>query len=235
MPKAIRLLTGAGVAALLAGLLAPAPARACGPDPTLGSVCFFAFPFCPSGYVMANGATVPNNQALYSLFGNAFGPSPDNKSSTVVPNLQGVMPVGTGPNRNGASNSVSYAQQLGSDGSTLMALNINHLHPFEGTISIPTPNVATTASANSPTPEGNYLASDVGYYNDGEANYRMNSVLRVRLPPIPYPVPPGPAPGSLAIQGAPTGQANPTPMPLRPPQMALTACIAVSGMYPQRP
>ena len=221
------------LAALAAGfVLLDKPAQACGPDPYLGSICYFAFNFCPTGYVPANGGVVNGNDALYSLLGQSFGSNP-NQGATVVPNLQGKAVVGAGVSQQ-SGNSASYAQQLGSETVTLLPMQTLHTHDFAGTIEISQVTFATSTPPSDPSPDGSRFATGIGYYNSDPAGSVVGSSLRVKLPPIPYPVPPGPAPGSMAISAASAGQTAPTPVPLRPPQIVLTACIATTGTYPPR-
>ncbi|HEV7371028.1 tail fiber protein [Arenibaculum sp.] len=57
-------------------------AQACGPNPVMGSVCFFAFPFCPQGYEPVLGQQVeisddvPYSRAMFSLVQDYYGQPP---------------------------------------------------------------------------------------------------------------------------------------------------------------
>lgn len=74
---------------LLALTLAP-PASA---DQMLGRIAPFAFPFCPTGWVRANGQTLPiqNYTALFALFGNTYGG--DGYTTFQLPNLSARTPI----------------------------------------------------------------------------------------------------------------------------------------------
>jgi microcystin-dependent protein len=71
-------------------------ASAGGYDPFLGEVMLFGGTYCPDGWAEANGQTlsVPQNAALYSLYGNTYGG--DGRTTFALPDLRGREPVGQG-------------------------------------------------------------------------------------------------------------------------------------------
>ncbi|GAB2857561.1 tail fiber protein [Pseudoduganella ginsengisoli] len=112
MIHACRLL--AGVAATL-GM--PLAASACNTEPTIGTICTFAFDWCPRGYLPANGATlaVREYQALFALIGFRYGGN--NVDQFALPDLRGRSTVGTGTGPNLVA--VNIAQQVGQQAVTL--------------------------------------------------------------------------------------------------------------------
>lgn len=66
-------------------------------SPFIGQIQLFAFNFAPVGWVLCNGQSlnINQNQALYSLIGNLYGPA--TTTSFVIPNLLGAAPL---PNMN---------------------------------------------------------------------------------------------------------------------------------------
>lgn len=89
---------GLGAFASVVGMTMPA--QACGPEAYIGTVCAFAFNFCPQGWLPADGRQVPinNNQALFSLISTNYGGSIQS-GQFALPDLRGraVVSSGIGP------------------------------------------------------------------------------------------------------------------------------------------
>ena len=100
-------------------LSAAAPAAfACDADsPYMGTVCAVAFDYCPSGFLPADGRTLPISQytALYSLLGIRYGG--DGRVTFGLPDLRGRMPIGVGQGP-GLVN-INLAQRVGQQQLTL--------------------------------------------------------------------------------------------------------------------
>jgi microcystin-dependent protein len=66
-------------------------------DPFLGSIIVVGFNYAPQNWALCNGQVLPisANQALFSLFGSAFGG--DGQRTFGLPNLQGRAALGMGP------------------------------------------------------------------------------------------------------------------------------------------
>jgi hypothetical protein len=91
----IRISVSAAIAALAtasAATAAPAPT----PAPYLAEVRAFAFNFCPSGWLPADGSMLPiaQYQALFSLLGTSYGGN--GETNFGLPDLRGRTPLGTG-------------------------------------------------------------------------------------------------------------------------------------------
>lgn len=146
----------AGVAVLLG---APLTASACNQEPYIGSICTFAFDWCPRGYIPADGRTlsVNQNQALFSLLGYRYGGN--NADQFNIPDLRGRSVVGTGTGPGMVA--VNIAQKVGQQSLTL---NVNqtplqphtHTATFTGTgggsQQVTVPAVASTLGVTAALP-----------------------------------------------------------------------------------
>ena len=148
-----RLLASAVFAAGLTAAVDTAPAEA-QTEPFIAQIQFFAGNFCPRGWAVAGGQTLPiaSHTALFSLIGCTFGG--DCRTTLQLPNLLGRTPinVGTGP---GLS-----PHRLGERGgnyqmSISAAQTPSHTH--SGTVN------ATTGPANNNLPTNNRLATGALY------------------------------------------------------------------------
>jgi microcystin-dependent protein len=105
-------------------------AMACNTEPYIGTVCTFAFDWCPRGYVPADGRslTIRENTALFGLIGFTYGG--DNQNIFMVPDLRGRTVVGKGQGTN--LTPVNMAQSFGQQSVTLTAAQTPvpaHTHP----------------------------------------------------------------------------------------------------------
>jgi microcystin-dependent protein len=85
--------------------------------PTLGQIVEFAGNFVPSGYLLANGATlsIASNSALFSVLGTTYGG--DGTTSFALPDLDGRAVIGAG-------NGYTLGQDYGTASTELAADNI---------------------------------------------------------------------------------------------------------------
>ena len=100
------LATAALMSALLLTCVGVASAQT--PSPYLGEVRLFGFNFCPQNWLPANGQLllINGNQALFSLFGTAYGG--DGRTNFAIPTMSGtsvalhwcVAVAGVFPSRN---------------------------------------------------------------------------------------------------------------------------------------
>ena len=135
--RGLSALSIAGTLGLGGGLLVAgtAPAQACNMESYIGSVCAFAFNWCPRNWLPADGRLIAinGNQALYSLIGTQYGGSVQS-GQFGLPDLRGraILHYGTGP---GLPNQV-FATQSGVPTTTLNVSNLpphNHAATFIGT------------------------------------------------------------------------------------------------------
>lgn len=119
------------------------PALACGYEPMIGQICYFAFNFCPNGFLAANGATLNISQytALYSLVGNSYGSTSTPNSTFLLPDLRGRSLVG-----NGQGPGLSYlplGQKAGVEKVTIVPANL----PTGASSAFPAAQDTTNATA----------------------------------------------------------------------------------------
>ena len=234
------------------------PAAACNVEPYIGSVCTFAFDWCPQGYVVADGRTltVRENQALFALIGYRYGGN--NADLFGIPDLRGrsVIGTGTGP---GLTN-IAIGAKVGQQQQLLSAAQVPlqpHTHtatfagtgggaggstnvPFTGTVSMPITNGGTPVSA--PTSGNVYLgevvfvengsgASLTGPYNTTGPGTGAKAVGTasgtVTVPNT------GITGGTVTVAPA-SGNASQM-VSTQSPGIGQTVCIAVNGLYPNRP
>lgn len=254
--------TTAALLALLAG--APTAALACNAEPYIGSVCTFAFDWCPQDYMKADGSPLPTNQyaALYSLIGNLYG---GNSTTFNLPDLRGRVAVATGLGAN--LSNVVIASKRGAEAVTLSTNQIApHIHaaatvatvaagnlnlplsgstsnvPVTGTVSANVLTTQTTGSGTTPSATVNTVGK-----NGLQANFYPYSAGATVATPSTISLTAsggtltGNATGAATLPVAATTvnvQPNPTaslPVPVINPSLGLTACIAVNGLYPTRP
>ncbi|HEV7371027.1 hypothetical protein [Arenibaculum sp.] len=155
-----------------------------------------------------------------------------------MPDLQGRMPMGTGTSR--FQEYIWIGVEEGNDSHLLFPENLPHVHDYEAHIRLNRLAIpAVTDNGSVPSPEGNVFAAMPDFYSPDAPTLSMTSELRAYFsgtPPAATKAPADPsAPAVPPVVVTPAGNADAAALPLRPPQMALTACIAVSGTYPQRP
>jgi microcystin-dependent protein len=122
------------------------PAYACGGQPFVGDICFFAGNFAPNGYAFCDGQlmAISQNTALFSILGTTYGGN--GITTFALPNMQGRVPVGMGQGP-GLSN-IILGQTGGEETHTLTISQLPaHI-----------PMYASTAQANTNDPTGHVLA-----------------------------------------------------------------------------
>lgn len=254
-------LTGGVVAGGALTLASATPAMACSDESYVGSICAFAFDFCPRGYLPADGRTLAmrDYQALFSLIGYRYG---GNGADTFkIPDLRGraLIGMGAGPNLD----PVALGQSLGAQKTTLAIQNMpihTHTATFTGTgggtqpVSIPadpgTLGVSATLIAKPvaglPEVKPGVFLGQGGSGGMGASIYVPETVtspgaplggLAVHLTGTPghgainFNVPIGITGGTVAI--APIGGGQ--PFPTQSPAIGMNYCIAALGLYPIRP
>lgn len=176
-------------------------------DPFLGQMQIFGFNFAPSGWAFCAGQIMPisQNTALFSLLGTTYGG--DGKSTYGLPNFQGSAgcAVGQGPGLTARY----IGETFGSESVTITGNEMpTHNHAF---------NVYNQSDAS----------KRHGTPVSGDALSAPGSITPfvTGTPPV------GGAFPSTMIQPAGGSQ----PHANQQPYLSLNFCIALSGVFPQRP
>jgi len=175
-------------------------------DPFVAEIRIFPFNFAPKGWAFCDGQLLPLSQNT-ALF-SLLGTTygGDGKSTFALPDLQGSAPMH--PGQGPGLSLYDLGQTGGSEFVTLLTSEIPaHQHNV---------GMATTATGNSLTPEGSTWATTPSgrgllfVYHSGPPTAKMlaDSIL--------------PAGGSL-------------PHNNMQPYLTLNFCIALQGVFPQRP
>lgn len=240
----------------------PTPVHACGPDSYIGTVCAFSFNYCPANWLPADGRTVQvnGNQALFALIGFQYGGS-QATNTFALPDLRGraIVNSGTGP----GLAPQPFASQSGVPTTTLTVANLpphNHTAVFTGTgggqqtVTIPaTPGtLGVTATLNAKDEAGNVALNASSYLGKstsgaGQANIFVPATstaanvplsgLQVRLTGTPgtgatsFTYQSGITGGSVAVGNTGGGVSFSN----QSPSLAMSYCIMVNGLWPDRP
>ena len=176
-------------------------------DPFVAEIRIFPFNFAPTGWAVCNGQLLPISQstALFSLLGTTYGG--DGKSTFALPNLQGSVPL----NVSGSSPAPPMQVFLGETGGS---------------------DVVTVLTSEMPIHSHSVQA---------EQNHRnaIQTSPSGALPANPSPVTPfsdvtpptlgGMNPAMAGVAGGSQPHNN------LMPYLTLTFCIALQGVFPQRP
>lgn len=255
----------AGTLGLGGGLLVAgtAPAQACNMESYIGTVCAFAFNWCPRNWLPADGRLIAinGNQALYSLIGTQYGGSVQS-GQFGLPDLRGraILHYGTGP----GMLPQPFAAQSGTQTTTLNVANLpphNHAATFIGTgggqqtVNVPadagtlgvsaklnakdevgTPTLAANSYlAKAPT-TGFPAASIYAPSTSTSADVELSG-LDVQLTgtaghgAISFTYQSGITGGVVTIGNTGNGAAFSN----QSPSLAMSYCIMINGLYPDRP
>jgi microcystin-dependent protein len=200
------------VLAVVLSALALLPAtNAQAQDPFVGEIRTFGYTFCPQGWLMADGQVLPISTytVLFSLLGNRFGG--DGTTKFALPDLRGRTIIGSGqgpgllPSEAGASG--------GNQTVTLTQATLPpHTHaipPHTHSVMVPGQQVTTVAAAT---------GSGTSQVLSAEGSSQTTAQAQVSEAPL-----------VAGVAGG--GQ----PIDIRNPYLAMTVCIANSGLYPPRP
>ncbi|WP_186398941.1 phage tail protein [Stappia sp. P2PMeth1] len=263
--RGLSALSIAGTLGLGGGLLVAgtAPAQACNMESYIGSVCAFAFNWCPRNWLPADGRLIAinGNQALYSLIGTQYGGSVQS-GQFGLPDLRGraILHYGTGP----GMLPQPFAAQSGTQTTTLNVSNLpphNHAATFTGTgggqqtVNVPADagtlgvsaklnakdEVGTpTLSANSylaKAPTTGFPAASIYAPSTSTSADVELSGLDVQLTGTA-----GHGAISFTYQSGITGGAvttgntgNGVAFSNQSPSLAMSYCIMINGLYPDRP
>lgn len=181
-------------------------------DPFVAEICMFPFNFPPKGWAWCDGQILPisQNTALFSLLGTVYGG--DGKSTFALPDLQGRCPIHPGQ---GAGLSLrDLGEASGSEMVTLIESEIpSHTHSMSAT-SIRTGDApaATTASAIGAYP----ATTATALYSSTASGTDM-------------------APLHIDLQSHTNPQGGGSPHNNMQPYITVNFCIALQGVFPQRP
>jgi microcystin-dependent protein len=197
----------------------PLPAAACGQDPYLGTICAFAFNFCPQGYAEADGSliSISQNTALFALLGTTYGGN--GTTNFGLPDLRGRSAVGYGQGP-GLSNIV-IGQKGGTETVTLIASQMPaHTHTATTSVTVNTAIKAVSGAGNSTNPTGNVWATSSSRDNV-YSNVAPNATM---------------ASGVVATTASGNTTVNPAggsqPFSNRSPYLGIKYCIATVGIFP---
>jgi microcystin-dependent protein len=178
-------------------------------SPFVAEIRIFACNFPPTGWALCNGQlmSISQNTALFALIGTYYGG--DGRVTFGLPNLQGAVPLNQGQSSTGTN--YSLGQQSGSEFVTLIdSENPVHNHLFNANS---TNGTVLQSSGNelSKAFKGNFQAStQIKMYSTQNSNALMSP---------------------LAIQVVGGSQPHNNMMPYQ----ILNYCIALQGVFPQRP
>lgn len=178
-------------------------------DQFLAEIRIFPFNFPPTGWAFCNGQIMPlsQNTALFALLGTTYGG--DGKSTFALPNMLDNVPMQPGQGQGLSLRDLG--EMSGVESVTLLVSEIPvHTHSLQ----------AVNSDATTPNPAGALLgrggydtgtdAGAVAFYNTAAPNTPMS-------------------PQALAPSGASLPHNN------MQPYLTLNFCIALQGIFPQRP
>lgn len=218
-------LTVLGTFALFSGQ----KARACGPDPYVGSICITAASFCPRQYVLAAGQliSISDYTMTYAVVGSTYGG--DDRVTFGVPDLRGreMVHSGTGP----GLEEIMRGEYTGWEkGMVPYYYFPSHDHSVDLTKAIINARVyASDHAADLKTPGSNYFANTTmtakNYASSPSNLTAAGSVTATAEAPS----------GTLNTTGqTPASTAAQSPVTKLGPQLTLNICVAVDGLFPPR-
>jgi microcystin-dependent protein len=175
-------------------------------NPFVAEIRIFGFNFAPTGWALCDGQLLPISQNT-ALF-SLIGTfyGGDGKSTFALPNMQGNVPLNQGQSTTGTD--YFLGQQSGVDTVTLLQTEMPlHTHQLTG----------LGAPANRTNPIGNSIA--------------RSSAGTPFIPPNNSPAPVIVAMAAVTV--APMGNSSPHNNMM--PFLTLNFCIAMQGVFPQRP
>ncbi|KQT57710.1 hypothetical protein ASG52_23460 [Methylobacterium sp. Leaf456] len=263
MPSIVR--STLRTALLTTGLIGlSGPALACNIEPYVGTICVFAFDWCPRGYLPADGRQLASQQypALFSLLSTTYGGT--QPTTFNIPDLRGRVVLGTGTGT--GLQPVGMAQQFGQQSVILTSAQtplVPHTHsaaftpttsqqtinvpasaPNGASVSVNTTAVNGSSTATQPVVNGStvYLANAgyfVGTNNQLRGLYTTTAPVSGNTASIPVTGNPAFSFNASLVSGGIVALANaaaaPTAaVPTQQPSLGQTVCIAAEGLYPQK-
>ncbi len=180
-------------------------------EPMLGEIRLFGGNFAPRGWSDCDGRLLPinQNQALFSLLGTTYGG--DGRTTFGLPDLRGRFAVhpGTSPRNSNAG------FKFGKESLTLFSQNFPP-HTHAASVNTPVKIRATSTSADTDTPGGNFLAKTQ------EDRYRSGPAPLVDLKKE-----------ALKMNVSPPSNST-NPVSIRSPYLGMRFIIATQGVFPSR-
>jgi microcystin-dependent protein len=179
-------------------------------DQFIAEIRIFPFNFAPTGWAFANGQLMPisQNTALFALLGTYYGG--DGKSTFALPNMISNAPMQPGQGQGLSPRSLG--EMSGIESVTLLQSEMPvHTHFLQ----------ASGAEATTTTAAGNMPA--MGLYDNGLQSGAIGAYSEAASPNTQM----GFQAISLAGGGLPHNNMQ--------PYLTLNFCIALQGIFPQRP
>ncbi|MCG6122850.1 MAG: tail fiber protein [Microvirga sp.] len=189
-------------------------------SPYIAMIMMWAPSWAPSGWALCEGQELPvqQYQALYSLIGNIYGGS--GSQTFKLPDLRSRLPVGVGSGPGLSTRALG--QMSGQEGATLTVANLPaHTHAGDALALHAT---TATATSQAPTAQSRLAAAVIpqGLQQSPALIYGPTGSGDQPL-----------APGSISGVTGSTGSG--AALSTMPPFLAINFCIALEGLYPQRP
>ncbi|PSJ65700.1 phage tail protein [Kumtagia ephedrae] len=178
-------------------------------DQFVAEIRIFPFNFPPKGWAFCNGQLMPisQNTALFALLGTTYGG--DGKSTFALPNLEGCAAMQ--PGQGSGLSERFLGEEGGTQSITLLSSEMPaHSHNF----------MTSNNDAASGTPAGQQFAK--GAWDSGSESGRIATYTT------------NPPDTTFAFQALSIAGGN-LPHPNMQPYLTLNYCIALQGIFPQRP
>lgn len=178
-------------------------------EPFIGEVRLLPYNFAPRSWALCNGQLLPisSNTALFSIIGTMYGGN--GTTNFALPNLQGCVVPGAG--QGPGLQPWDPGMRVGTDAVTLLPNQMpQHIHTISG--------LDVTGDTDVPAADA-YLGQDK---RGGQTNINF-------LAPSDTEPDATLAPQALSLSGGSQPHEN------RQPFLSLGFCIAIQGIFPQRP
>src|SRR4051812_11552033 len=178
-------------------------------DQFVAEIRIFPFNFPPTGWAFCDGQLMPisQNTALFSLLGTTYGG--DGKSTFALPDMQGSAPMQPGQGQGLSLRDLG--EMSGVDSITLLTSEIPlHSHSLSG----------SDSDATTGVPTGQLMAK--GAWDNGTSGGIVGSYSALASNTSMHPSAIAPAGGGL-------------PHNNMQPYLVLNFCVALQGIFPQRP
>lgn len=205
-------------------------------DVFLGTILPFGFQFAPSGWMQANGQTLPVNQyqALFTLLGITYG---GNGSTTfMLPNLCGRLPMHQGQGIN-LTNRV-IGQVIGTENTSVLLANLPPHAPVitatatSALTATTTVNLASVASTptTAPSNDNAYIGASIA---SGPTSAAIFSTAQ-GANPIALKGVNSTVGGTVNVTATAQPIGSGSPLGIVNPVLVVNFCVALQGLFPSR-